>query len=81
MRSSRSSADASFWLPRRTPAGVASFSARTAVARSPARWWLFAHGKFVRVDDTTYFGFASSLAAQAWIAGGASTSPRATAGQ
>jgi hypothetical protein len=34
-----------------------------------------------RVDDTTYFGLASSLTAHSRIAGGADTSPRATAGQ
>jgi hypothetical protein len=28
-------------------------------------WWLLVHGKSVRVDDTTYFGLASSLTAQA----------------
>jgi hypothetical protein len=43
--------------------------------------WLWVHGKSVRVDDTTYFGFASSLTAHSRIAGGASSSPRATAGQ
>ncbi len=44
-------------------------------------WWLLVHGKSFRVDDTTYFGFASSLTAHSRIAGGASSSPRATAGQ
>ena len=38
-------------------------------------------GKSVRVDDTTYFGLASSLTAHSRIAGGAASSPRATAGQ
>jgi hypothetical protein len=43
--------------------------------------WVLAHGKSSRVDDTTYFGLASSLTAHSRIAGGASTSPRATLGQ
>jgi hypothetical protein len=46
-----------------------------------AMWWLFCHGKYSRVDDTTYFGLASSLTAHSRSAGGASSSPRATAGQ
>ena len=44
-------------------------------------WWVFVHGKSVRVDDTTYLGMASSLTAHSRTTGGASTSPRATAGQ
>src|SRR6266498_1732148 len=45
-----------------------------AVARGdeeapPAMWWLLVHGKSFRVDDTTYFGLASSLTAHARIAG------------
>jgi hypothetical protein len=32
-------------------------------------WWLLVHGKSVRVDDTTYFGLASSLTAHSRIAG------------
>ena len=57
-----------------------------AVARgdeeaAPAMWWLLVHGKSVLVDDTTYFGLASSLTAHSRIAAGASSSPRATAGQ
>lgn len=43
--------------------------------------WLFAHGNSFRVEDTTYFGLASSLTAHSRSAGGASASPRATAGQ
>ena len=39
-------------------------------------WWLLVHGKCVRVDDTTYFGLASSLSAHSRIARGASSSPR-----
>jgi hypothetical protein len=39
------------------------------------------HGKSVRVDDTTYFGLASSFTAHSRSVGGAATSPRATAGQ
>jgi hypothetical protein len=42
------------------PAGVASLSFCTPVLRSPAMWWLSVHGKSFRVDDTTYFGLASS---------------------
>src|ERR671925_1593093 len=80
IRSSRSSSVASLPLPRRTPAGVASLSFCTPVRRSPAMWWLLVHGKSFRVDDTTYFGLASSLTAHSRIAGGASSSPRATAG-
>src|SRR5215213_8726423 len=81
IRSSRSSSVASLPLPRSTPAGVPSLSFCTPVRRSPAMWWLLVHGKFLRVDDTTYFGFVSSLTAHSRIAGGASSSPRATAGQ
>ena len=81
IRSSRSSSVASLPLPRSTPAGVASLSFGTPARRSPARWWLLVHGKSVRVDDTTYFGLASSLTAHSRIARGASSSPRATAGQ
>src|ERR1043165_2955851 len=95
IRSSRSSSVASLPLPRSTPAGVASLSFCTPARRSPAMWWLLVHGKSFRVDDATYFGLASSLSAHAtWffglppslgppprIAGGASASPRATAGQ
>ncbi len=44
-------------------------------------WWLLVHRKSFRVDDTTYFGLASSLTAHSRIAGGASSSPRATAEQ
>jgi len=33
-------------------------------------WWLFVHGKSLRVEDTTYFGLASSLTAHSRIAGG-----------
>ena len=44
-------------------------------------WWLLVHGKSFRVDDATYFGLASSLTAHSRIAGGASSSPRATAGR
>src|SRR5512139_172019 len=80
IRSSRSSSVASLPLPRSTPAGVASFSFSTPVRRSPAMWWLLVHGKCFRVEDTTYFGLASSLTAHSRIAGGASTSPRATLG-
>src|SRR4030095_12313726 len=80
IRSSRSSSVASLPLPRSTPAGVASFSFCAPVRRSPAMWWLLVHGKFFRVDDTTYFGFASSLTAHSRIVGGASSSPQATAG-
>lgn len=43
-------------------------------------WWLLVQGKSLRVGDTTYFGLTSSLAAHSLIAGGVSTSPRATAG-
>jgi hypothetical protein len=39
------------------------------------------HGKSLRVDDTTYFGLASSLTAHSRMAGGVSSAPRATAGQ
>ncbi|MNV64623.1 hypothetical protein D3C71_1572740 [compost metagenome] len=53
----------------------------TPERKSPAMWWLWVHGKSVRVDDTTYFGLISSLAAHSRTAGGASISPRATAGQ
>src|SRR5690606_31886973 len=81
IRSSRSSSAASLPLPRSTPAGVASLSLCTPERKSPAMWWLLVHGKFVRVDDTTYFGLVSSLTAHSRTAGGASTSPRATAGQ
>src|SRR5690349_22604690 len=81
IRSSRSSSAASLPLPSSTPAGVASLSFCTPERRSPARWWLLVHGKSFRVDDTTYFGLASSLTAHWRSAGGASTSPRATAGQ
>jgi len=48
---------------------------------SPAMWWLLVHGKSFRVDETTYFGLASSLTAHSRIAGGASSTPRATDGQ
>src|SRR4051812_9015378 len=61
IRSSRSSSVASLPLPRSTPAGVASLSFCTPVRRSPARWWLLVHRKSFRVDDTRYFGLASSL--------------------
>jgi hypothetical protein len=44
-------------------------------------WWLLAQGKSFRVEDTTYFGFASSLTAHSRIASAACASPRATAGQ
>ena len=44
-------------------------------------WWLFAHGKSVRIDDTTNFGFISGLTAHSRTVGGASISPPATAGQ
>src|SRR4029078_188038 len=71
IRSSRSSSVASLPLPRSTPAGVASLSFCTPVRRSPAMWWLLVHGKSVRVDDTTYFGLASSLTAHSRNAGGA----------
>src|SRR3954464_10734445 len=81
IRSSRSSSVASLPLPRRTPAGVTSLSSCTPVRRSPAMWWLLVHQKSVRVDDTTYLGLVSSLTAHSRIAGGASSSPRATAGQ
>src|SRR5688500_13038267 len=81
IRSSRSNSVASLPLPRSTPAGVASLSFCTPLRRSPAMWWLLVHGKFFRVDDTTYFALASSLTAHSRIAGGASSSPRATAGQ
>ena len=47
----------------------------------PVMRWLLVHGKSVRVDDTTYLDFASSLTAHSRIAGVASSSPRATAGQ
>jgi len=50
-------------------------------AWSPAIWWLLVQGKSFRVDETTYFGFACSLTAHSRTAGGASSSPRATAGQ
>ena len=63
IRSSRSSSVASLPLPRSTPAGVASLRFCTPARRSPAMWWLLVHGKSVRVDDTTYFGLASSLTA------------------
>src|SRR5215204_4867336 len=63
IRSSRSSSVASLPLPRSTPAGVASLSLCTPVRRSSAMWWLLAHGKSFRVDDTTYFDLASSLTA------------------
>src|ERR1700754_3197682 len=76
IRSSRSSSLASLPLPRSTPAGVASLSFCTAVRRSPARWWLLAHEKSFRVDDTTYFGLASSLTAHSRIAGGGPPAPR-----
>src|SRR6185503_2789668 len=59
IRSSRSSSVASLPLPRSTPAGVASLSFCTSVRRSPAMWWLLAHGNSFRVDDTTYFGLAA----------------------
>lgn len=39
------------------------------------------HEKSLRVAETTCFGFSSSERAHAGSAGGASTSPRATAGQ
>src|SRR6476660_3646394 len=81
IRSSLSSSVASLPLPRSTPAGIASLSFCTLVRKSPAIWWLLVHGKPVRVDDTTYFGLASSLTAHSRIAGGASWPPRATAGQ
>src|SRR5262245_66146772 len=67
IRSSRSSSVASLPLPRSTPAGVASLSFCTLVRKSPAMWWLLVHGKPVRVDDTTYFGLASSLTAHSRI--------------
>jgi len=44
-------------------------------------WWLLVHGKVFRVDDTTYFGLASSLTAHSHIVGGVALSPRASAGQ
>ena len=50
-------------------------------ADAPAMGWLLVQGNAFRVDDTTYFGLSSSLTAHSRIAGGASTSPRATAGQ
>ena len=50
-------------------------------AWSPAIWWLLVHRKLFRVDDTTYLGLACSLTAHSRTAGGASSSPRATAGQ
>ena len=55
--------------------------ARGEVEAPPAMGWLLVHGKSFRVDDTTYFGLASSLTAHSRSAGGASSSPRATAGQ
>src|SRR5215204_674190 len=64
IRSSRSSSVASLPLPRSTPAGVASLSLCTPVRKPPAMWWLLVHGKAFRVDDTTYFGLASSLTAR-----------------
>src|SRR5678816_4013338 len=70
IRSSRSNSVASLSLPRSTPAGVASFSFCIPVRRSPAIWWLLIQGKLFRVDDTTYFGFASSLTAHSRMAGG-----------
>src|SRR4026207_1007942 len=76
IRSSRSSSVASLPLPRSTPSGVASLSFCTPVRRSPAMGRLLVHGKFLRVDDTTNFGLASSLAAHSRSAGGASASPR-----
>src|SRR3989304_1883597 len=79
IRSSRSSSVASLPLPRSPPAGGGSLSPCTHVRRSPAMWWLLVHGNSFRVDDTTYFGLASSLSAHSRIAGGASSSPRATA--
>src|SRR3954447_7304871 len=79
--SSRSSSVASWPLPRRTPGGVVSLSSSTAVRRSPVTWWLLVQEKSERVDDTTYFGLASRLTAHSRIAGGASSSPWATAGQ
>src|SRR5262249_31205690 len=72
IRSSRSSSVASLPLPRSTPSGVASLSFCTPVRRSPTMWWLLVHGKSRRVEDTTYFGLASSLTAHSRIAGGAS---------
>src|SRR5436190_1233704 len=77
IRSSRSSSVASLPLPRSTPSGVASLSFFTPVRRSSAMWWLLVHGKSFRVEDTTYFGLASSLTAHSRIAGGASASPNA----
>ncbi len=54
---------ASLPLPRSTPAGVASLSFHTLEPRSPARWWLLAQGKSLRVEEATYFGVASILTA------------------
>src|SRR5690606_5118776 len=81
IRSSRSSSVASLLLPRSTPPGVTSLSFCTPARRSPAMWWLLVQGKSFRVEDTTCFGLASSLAAHSRIAGRASASSRATAGQ
>src|SRR5258707_2825986 len=80
IRSRRSSSVASLPLPRSTPAGVASLRLCTPVRRLPAMWWLLFHGKAVRVDDTTYFGLASSLTVQSHVTGGASSSPPGTTG-
>src|ERR1700755_2025477 len=74
IRPSRSSAAASVPLPSSAPAGVASLSCCTPARRSPAMWWLLVHGKSFRVDDTTYFGLASSLTAHSRHAGGGSLS-------